>query len=58
VPQLKFTIKLKYGLMTATDAMVVWAKGVSNTGATICVEEFYAWSRYHHEFEIVSAIGS
>uniref|UniRef100_A0A7M5XJW8 EGF-like domain-containing protein n=2 Tax=Clytia hemisphaerica TaxID=252671 RepID=A0A7M5XJW8_9CNID len=52
VPHLKFQVKHKYGLMSAHNALVAWGKAVSANQATVCLEEFYGWSGYHHDFEI------
>ena len=51
---MKFTLRLKHGYHSAQDAMVVFAKGISTTGAVVCVQEFHAWARYHHDYELVS----
>ena len=53
-PHLKFQVKHKYGLMSAHNALVAWGKGYSANQATVCLEEFYGWSGYHHDYEIVS----
>uniref|UniRef100_A0A7M5XIM5 Uncharacterized protein n=1 Tax=Clytia hemisphaerica TaxID=252671 RepID=A0A7M5XIM5_9CNID len=51
-PVMKFTLRLKHGYHSAQDAMVVFAKGITNGGAVVCVQEFHAWARYHHDYEL------